>query len=497
MKPIPSNVVENSKYEGTKQGAVNPKFDTSIFNSSDAIDTRLTEITKDHSSFPVQAFPVIIQQIIKGASENLNFPIAYIAASILFAASLAIGNTYLIKVKGTWLESALIYLALVGRPGANKSHPLTFSIAPIIKRDNELYAEYRIKEEKYEADIIAYKRDPEGREVPKRPYLEKALLSDTTPEAVIMILSNNKRGIGIYADELATWFKNFNRYNSGSEQEFYLTNWSGGVINVDRKGYHVRIEKPFISVAGTIQPGVLDELKKDNRGANGFIERILFVYLAEVKRVAWTDNDLSDDLRRSYTQIINRLLALSFTTDGSGMAESNVLTFEPKAMQVIKDWQCANASKDNEVDSDIVNGISTKIETYAIRFCLILQLLKWAAGESDNKETVEEKTAKDAILLAEYFKKQALNVAQYISNSNPIDRLPEIKQKIYRSLPNEFTTAEGLSIATGLGMPQRTFEYWLKDSSVFKHVRQGKYEKVHKEGTVEVARDAQERRKRA
>ena len=27
----------------------------------------------------------------------------------------------------------------------------------------------------------------------------------------------NKRGIGVYSDELASWFKNFNRYNKGSE----------------------------------------------------------------------------------------------------------------------------------------------------------------------------------------------------------------------------------------------------------------------------------------
>lgn len=71
-------------------------------------------------------------------------------------------------------------------------------------------------------------------------------------------------------DELASWFKNFNRYNKGSEQEFWLSVWSGNTVKVNRKtSDQYNIPLPFISVAGTIQPGVLNELA-DNRTENGF-----------------------------------------------------------------------------------------------------------------------------------------------------------------------------------------------------------------------------------
>ena len=54
-------------------------------------------------------------------------------------------------------------------------------------------------------------------------------------EALAEVHKFNKRGIGVYADELAGWFKNFNRYNKGSEMEFWLSQWSSKPINIDRK----------------------------------------------------------------------------------------------------------------------------------------------------------------------------------------------------------------------------------------------------------------------
>ena len=73
------------------------------------------------------------------------------------------------------------------------------------------------------------------------------------------------------------WFKNFNRYNKGSEEQFWLSVWSGKAIRINRKTTEpTYITKPFISVIGTIQPGVLNDLA-DNRTENGFLDRLLFV----------------------------------------------------------------------------------------------------------------------------------------------------------------------------------------------------------------------------
>jgi len=87
------------------------------------------------TNFPVSVFPQSIQHIIMELHECQSFPIDYVAASMLTAIAVGIGNTHLVQVKSGWLESAILYMALVGRPGANKSHPLSFAMKPFLTYD--------------------------------------------------------------------------------------------------------------------------------------------------------------------------------------------------------------------------------------------------------------------------------------------------------------------------------------------------------------------------
>ncbi|SUB97892.1 Uncharacterised protein [Porphyromonas macacae] len=82
--------------------------------------------------FPSAIFPRKMQHIIREVHECQNFPIAYISSAMLMAIGVAIDNTHLAQLRQGWRESPMLYLALVGRPGANKSHPLSFAMKPFI-----------------------------------------------------------------------------------------------------------------------------------------------------------------------------------------------------------------------------------------------------------------------------------------------------------------------------------------------------------------------------
>lgn len=58
---------------------------------------------------------------------------------------------------------------------------------------------------------------------PQEPIRKRFLISDVTPEELSLIHAQNKRGLCLWADELSAWFKNFNRYNNGSEEQFWLS----------------------------------------------------------------------------------------------------------------------------------------------------------------------------------------------------------------------------------------------------------------------------------
>jgi len=463
--------------------ALNPNFDDSIFtlDNPDTFKKHIAEIQSSFEDktnpFPVEVFPVAVQNIIKQTNEALNFPVDFIGNSILFAASLAIGNTYKAEIMNNWVEGATLYLALVGRAGTNKSHPLTFALQPIFEHDKKTFSEYKEAKKVYSRAIMQAKN--EQTEIPEKPFWKKYIVSDYTPESLAEVHRYNLRGVGVYADELAGWIKNFNRYNKGSEIEFWLTNFSGKQISIDRKNSDpVLIATPFIGVAGTIQNRILTELGKDDRNQNGFIDRILFSIPENLQKEYWSETSLNPAIIQSWAQIVNNLLSLPLNFDETGNPQPAIMGFSTEAKEVLKQWQRENADLCNQPENEPLAGIFSKLEIYVIRFALILELMDWAAGEPANF-AINAKIAKNATILIEYFRINAIYVNKYISNNNtPMEILAIDKQALYQALPKVFENNEGLTIAQKLNFPDRSYQRFLKESQYFKKLSFGKYEKI-------------------
>lgn len=479
----------------TKDGdKVTPIFDFSLIDKGEQSSISPTE-TLEHingilqqgneiqerktNRFPVEVFPLPVQQVISATNENLNFPIDFIGASLLYAVSVAVGNTHSVEVKKGFQQSAVLYLAIVGRAGTTKSHPLSFALRPIVEQDKRTYRQYEQQRQEYEQAVNLSKKEREQQAIdePIKPVWQKFLLSDFTPEALAEVHKFNKRGIGVYVDELAGWFKNFNRYNKGSEMEFWLSQWSGKPINIDRKtGEPVFIPLPFISVAGTIQKGILNELAKESRTQNGFIDRILFVIPDNIQKEYWSETDLPPVVSENWERIISNLLNLSITNDETLNPSPEVLRFTPEAKKVLFEWQKVNTDQSNGAESEALSGIFSKMDMYVLRLALILEMMRYACNESD-KQAVSIEAVQGAVKLVEYFKSSAVKVNSILSNASPLDKHPTDKQTLYKALPDTFTTETGLQIAEGLGVAERTFKYFLNEKELFTRISRGEYEK--------------------
>ena len=111
-------------------------MDTYSINPASIIDEAVDlSMRLAGTDFPVSIFPNKIQRIISEVHECHNYPTDYIAAAILTAIAVGIGNTHLAQIKQGWVESPILYMALIGRPGANKSHPLSFAMKPFLDYD--------------------------------------------------------------------------------------------------------------------------------------------------------------------------------------------------------------------------------------------------------------------------------------------------------------------------------------------------------------------------
>lgn len=418
--------------------------------------------------FPIGVFPQPIQWIIEQTRDHANFPADYTATGILFAASVAIGRSHRLAFSSNWQESAVLYAALIGPPGANKSHPLHFALKPILSRDGEHFQEFTQQQHEWEVAT--------GEEKGTRPILQKHLVSDFTPEVLAKIHQDNPHGLGVYVDELASWFGNFNRYNKGSEQEFWLSNWSGKPLIKDRlnsNSFH--IANPFISVAGTIQPSRLQAIGKNGRDLNGFTDRILFAY-PETTCQPWPETQLSEEVAIRWAEIIHKLMEREIG-DNKDSHGSRQLDLHPAAMRVLRIWQASNADKINNTDEPGIKGMLSKLDIHLLRLCLILQLLRWACG-GHTRSVVEEETAQAAIDLIEYFREHGERANALITGSDPTKAFTQRQRQVYDALPTQFKTGEGVQVAARFGMKERTFKSWLNDKRLFTKIEHGLNEKI-------------------
>jgi hypothetical protein len=354
------------------------------------------------------AFPYPIQCFTVEALEGLNLPPEYVLSSVLYAASTAIGNTHQVRVKNGWLEGTNLFMAIVGETGTSKSHAISLAIKPLLRKNQEFYKEYSEKLKEYEQSQNYKNKDNEEHPYIEKPQLQQLIVDDATLEAIYRIHHYNQKGIGVYYDELIGWFHNMGKYNKGSDQEIWLKIWSRKPIIVNRvSSAPISLMSPHISVIGGIQTKLLGELFKDNRDRNGFLERILFVKPANASKGNFPENDMPLSVLENYSQLITRLLDLQLISNAQGSIQPVVVELSNQARELYKEYFNKNAAIVNSrTTNEKLKGFYPKIDTYTIRFSLILQMLYWICGE-ESKDKISLRAMEGAICLSNYFIRNA------------------------------------------------------------------------------------------
>lgn len=237
----------------------------------------------ERTGFPLEVLPQTVQSVILDMATYENYKIEFTATAMLSAVSAALGGAYRIRIKGDWQSSGALYVILVGRPGLGKTPPLEAAYRPIRKRD---YALFKV----YEAELEAWKAAGENG---KRPVLKRTVVSDFTPESLLLTHHHNPRSVVILVDEIMGMFNSANRYTNGQLIEQLLTAWSGGALDVTRVNspVPVHIEHPCINIIGTTQTKRVHELLKKGFEENGLLDRILFVMPKSPKLSSWKNRD--------------------------------------------------------------------------------------------------------------------------------------------------------------------------------------------------------------
>lgn len=210
--------------------------------------------------------------------EHLANTIAYvmdcsrdIVISTMFAVVSGAVGTRVKAFDGKYTNMLNINVCHVAPPGSNKTQPVSLLMKPLENISIRKNTEYR--EEK--------KRCQEMKEVSDMPYPQILYVSNPTPEAINKMLAYNPHGLFARRDELVGFIEDLGgRYSNGSGGiPDFLSIFTNEHISIIRAAEEpLIIPKPYLTVVGGIQPGMLPSvIGKEQMINSGFNYRWLFV----------------------------------------------------------------------------------------------------------------------------------------------------------------------------------------------------------------------------
>lgn len=355
--------------------------------------------------FPTNYFPTEIEEFINECSDKNALNKEYMCGAALSLLSILIGNKIKLKVSATQIESAMLWICIVGSSGTKKTPSINTILKPIEQIDNLNYKAYLRKNSDYKAD-------PENND---KPFFYQKVVDDATMESLNEMMYFNKHGLLMKKDELLSLIYDGKRYkgNSGMEQRL-LSIYSQSSFAVNRKSDdEVKlISNPFLSLIGGIQPSLCNELLSDKRMNNGFVNRLLFIYptsyIAKLPKGEF-DETIKDNFDEFVEHLNSRIEAIEATT----------IPLNTSAKKRFYAWQEEFVLPiiNDDSESELMKATISKFEATVLRIALILEC-SHSLNANKIPNHVSKTSINASIEIIEYFKLNFLELLRTIRNES-------------------------------------------------------------------------------
>ena len=408
---------------------------------------------------PLDTFPQKLQDIIFEVARIEQFDLEYLTLSMLSAAATAIGNSFHIRIRGSWKSCPALYVILIGKPGQGKTPPLDYAFRPLQEHDFLLVSKF-IEENNRYAELNAGNK---GNAIDTdKPVLVQTILSDLTQEAMMRIHNDNQRGIVILVDEIMGFFNSIYRYNDNPLLTQLLTAYSGKPLKVSRCNNPVPIiiPHPCINNIGTTQTQRIGELFTKENVSSGLIDRILFLHpknrdipkMEENPDVGSQGNDKAESVYRKWKAIIDKLLALEPDHDENGVIMPKVLDMNENAYKCFAKWKNALIENANSIEDErLIDSRMMKADSNVARLALVFQLLGWACDEI-HMQHLDVRSVQAAIRMYDYLELSYQSIKSHIQT----DSMPPLKKAFLDLGQPDFTTADAIKAGAEIGICEST-----------------------------------------
>lgn len=406
----------------------------------------------EYQPFPVEMLPEPISSYITASAAAIGCDPAFVALPKLAALASAIGSRRRVRLKRRWTEPAIVWALTVAVSGSHKSPGFDAGTRAVKTRQEkakrrhaEAMKRYAVAMDEYKAAWSEWKAagggDAEPRE-PTEPTLERTWTDNATMEAIASpILAENPRGVLLACDELSAWFGSFDRYAKGgakvgADAARWMHLHGGRSFVIDRKTGippTIFVDHGTVSVAGSIQPGVLRRTLTAEHQESGMAARFLFV-MPPKRQKRWTEAEIDEHLEADVLALFDRLYDLQPDHDDDGDPIPRLVKLSTAAKHdVWIPFYNTHGKEQTELDDDL-SAAWSKLEGYAARLALVHHLVRVAANDDtvSDPDTVDETSMEAGIALSRWFGQEAKRVYAMLAESEADQTIRQTMELVQR-----------------------------------------------------------------
>jgi 5S rRNA maturation endonuclease (ribonuclease M5) len=410
----------------------------SLADAEVVLEPERTELShSEFQAFPVEVLPNPVREFVDSTAKSIGCDPSCIVLPLLTLLGSAIGNTRRLRLKPGWDVPPILWTLLVGKSGSSKTPAWSKVMELLVPFEKKADKQYRRALEGYQNQLDLHRRDKKklnnsqstdsedtaSQSKPVRPKPRRYSVTDTTVEALAMLLHENDRGLLLARDELAGWISSFDKYSKGgssSDASSYLSMFNALPLQVDRKTGELQsiyVPHAAVCISGGIQPTVLQRVVGTAHRENGLLARFLFTFPPQNKK-RWTDVGVDLGKIKAVQDVLEKLYDLPFGTDDVGDAVPKIVQLSLDAKKAFIDYFDEHADEQLGLDDDL-SAAWSKLEEYPARLALIIHLSRWAANEAVNVDVdeVDESSMQAGITLAKWFCEETRRVYDLIDQS--------------------------------------------------------------------------------
>lgn len=382
--------------------------------------------------FPVDTLPDRFRQMAESISEAVGVDISFAVLPMFTVCSTAIGNSRYVSTKDSNRQPLMLWTAVIGSSGSQKSEPFSHAEEPLQELNSEVIRDWQSAMASYDEQMTIHKldfsewkksREGEMPQEPIKPPKARLVLTDFSYEALIEAHAGTPRGVHVSCEELSGWFGSFDRYSSkgaaSSEQARYLQAYDGKALTADRICGWRYVPRSYINISGTIQPGILAKCFTDESRQNGLASRLWMTYPKSVP-IRWNDKVVSHSAKSDYRGLVRDLWAMRPSEiDDDKWPVPSTLPFNRESQQLFGEF-LNRTGEDAFSSAEDTRAAMVKFIGRCARIAGVLHCCEQVNGEAMDAFEIQAETVQRAIRISDWALTETARIYRLLTESDEV-----------------------------------------------------------------------------